>query len=228
MQNDIVGNEKHSGRSSSSPVWRENRHHHAHHNFGPSNSHMDVQNSGHSYDFLFPDAYNNLMKHQQYDRSYLQNNVKRQSPFPQFIPSTTTTPFQPQWQFNTPFPSAFQSTPQTGFNFVPQQQFHQQQQQPNFNQQQPQQFNSQQQQQQPKQFQPQQQSSQKIQPTQQSQSQNGPQQIPNTPQSQPPQYYQCMNRCLSTNEYNPVCGSDGVTYSNRSRLQCASRCGTSE
>lgn len=36
----------------------------------------------------------------------------------------------------------------------------------------------------------------------------------------------CEDNCLSTQEYNPVCGTNGVTYHNHARLNCASRCTT--
>lgn len=38
----------------------------------------------------------------------------------------------------------------------------------------------------------------------------------------------CEDRCLTTPEYNPVCGSDRLTYFSRQRLQCAIKCGKRE
>ncbi|RVE54236.1 hypothetical protein evm_001063 [Chilo suppressalis] len=35
----------------------------------------------------------------------------------------------------------------------------------------------------------------------------------------------CIRGCPTTSEYNPVCGSNGVTYTNPSRLECAKYCG---
>ncbi|EEZ98527.1 uncharacterized protein LOC100142616 [Tribolium castaneum] len=35
----------------------------------------------------------------------------------------------------------------------------------------------------------------------------------------------CEDRCLSTPEYNPVCGDDNMTYFSMHRLNCARRCG---
>ncbi|XP_055372018.1 uncharacterized protein LOC129606000 isoform X2 [Condylostylus longicornis] len=35
----------------------------------------------------------------------------------------------------------------------------------------------------------------------------------------------CLNACPTTNEYNPVCGSDQISYGNVQKLECASRCG---
>ncbi|XP_033308144.1 uncharacterized protein LOC117209832 [Bombus bifarius] len=38
-------------------------------------------------------------------------------------------------------------------------------------------------------------------------------------------YNRCIATCLTTSEYNPVCGSDDVEYSNPGQLSCASACG---
>lgn len=35
----------------------------------------------------------------------------------------------------------------------------------------------------------------------------------------------CENACQTTPEYNPVCGTDRVTYYSEGRLKCAQRCG---
>lgn len=38
----------------------------------------------------------------------------------------------------------------------------------------------------------------------------------------------CVFFCPTTPEYNPVCGTDDVTYTNMSKLRCAQRCGISK
>lgn len=40
-----------------------------------------------------------------------------------------------------------------------------------------------------------------------------------------PAFRQCLTTCLTTNEYNPVCGSDNVNYDNARKLDCANFCG---
>ncbi|RZB77481.1 uncharacterized protein BDFB_005644, partial [Asbolus verrucosus] len=40
-----------------------------------------------------------------------------------------------------------------------------------------------------------------------------------------PQFSACVRRCPVTPEYNPVCGTDRITYQNEGRLRCARRCG---
>lgn len=39
---------------------------------------------------------------------------------------------------------------------------------------------------------------------------------------------QCVRNCQITPQYNPVCGTDGITYTNMARLKCEVRCGKSE
>lgn len=36
---------------------------------------------------------------------------------------------------------------------------------------------------------------------------------------------QCIQTCPTTPEYNPICGTNNVTYDNRGRLECAKFCG---
>lgn len=45
------------------------------------------------------------------------------------------------------------------------------------------------------------------------------------PTTQSPLFLQCTSRCLTTNEYNPVCGTDQITYNNPQKLDCANNCG---
>ncbi|KAL1489275.1 hypothetical protein ABEB36_014205 [Hypothenemus hampei] len=35
----------------------------------------------------------------------------------------------------------------------------------------------------------------------------------------------CENRCLTTTQYDPVCGDNNVTYMNMARYRCAINCG---
>ncbi|XP_037034572.1 uncharacterized protein LOC119073291 [Bradysia coprophila] len=49
---------------------------------------------------------------------------------------------------------------------------------------------------------------------------------PATVTTRSPAYRQCLaNMCPTTNEYNPVCGSDNVNYDNQQKLNCANFCG---
>lgn len=36
---------------------------------------------------------------------------------------------------------------------------------------------------------------------------------------------QCIRRCPSTSQFNPVCGNDNISYTNEARLKCAQKCG---
>lgn len=41
-----------------------------------------------------------------------------------------------------------------------------------------------------------------------------------------PAFRQCLSSmCPTTNEYNPVCGTDNVNYDNQQKLNCANFCG---
>lgn len=43
-----------------------------------------------------------------------------------------------------------------------------------------------------------------------------------------PQFLRCTANCQTTNQYNPVCGTDRQLYSNQARLECANQCGASK
>lgn len=40
-----------------------------------------------------------------------------------------------------------------------------------------------------------------------------------------PQFLRCIANCQTTNQYNPVCGTDRQLYNNQARLDCANQCG---
>lgn len=48
---------------------------------------------------------------------------------------------------------------------------------------------------------------------------------PPTSTTMSPEYTTCFQNCNGTSEYNPLCGTDGLEYSNPSRLECAKGCG---
>ncbi|KAF5297619.1 hypothetical protein FQR65_LT09946 [Abscondita terminalis] len=41
----------------------------------------------------------------------------------------------------------------------------------------------------------------------------------------PPAFRRCIQACVVTSEYSPVCGTNRVTYNNMSRFRCAQNCG---
>ncbi|XP_013138131.1 PREDICTED: uncharacterized protein LOC106103036 isoform X2 [Papilio polytes] len=47
-----------------------------------------------------------------------------------------------------------------------------------------------------------------------------------TPAASDPTIDDCIANCPVTAEYNPVCGTNNVTYPNPGRLYCAQACGT--
>lgn len=46
---------------------------------------------------------------------------------------------------------------------------------------------------------------------------------PQTTKSQ--RFWRCMNNCPTTSEYNPICGTDVLSYHNRQKLDCTNLCG---
>ncbi|XP_018323493.1 DNA cross-link repair 1 protein-like isoform X4 [Agrilus planipennis] len=56
---------------------------------------------------------------------------------------------------------------------------------------------------------------------------NVPNTTPNRPGSQVSENARkiCEQNCLSTSQYDPVCGDDQKTYHNEGKLRCAQRCG---
>lgn len=43
-----------------------------------------------------------------------------------------------------------------------------------------------------------------------------------------PEIAECIRTCPSVSQYDPICGSDNITYTNRGKFQCAQRCGRGE
>ncbi|KAL5290883.1 hypothetical protein ACFFRR_010337 [Megaselia abdita] len=41
----------------------------------------------------------------------------------------------------------------------------------------------------------------------------------------PPGFFNCLQNCPTTPEYNPICGSNRVQYFNEQKFNCARRCG---
>ncbi|XP_008209059.1 uncharacterized protein LOC100679565 [Nasonia vitripennis] len=41
----------------------------------------------------------------------------------------------------------------------------------------------------------------------------------------PSNYFECLHNCQTISSYVPVCGTDGVVYTNIYKLNCANRCG---
>ncbi|XP_047359263.1 uncharacterized protein LOC124952830 [Vespa velutina] len=67
--------------------------------------------------------------------------------------------------------------------------------------------------------------------TQRSMIDNMADRVPTTRATPPPitpgseAYENCIARCLVTPEYNPVCGTDNISYDNPGKLNCAVSCG---
>ncbi|KRF98969.1 uncharacterized protein Dwil_GK27283 [Drosophila willistoni] len=40
-----------------------------------------------------------------------------------------------------------------------------------------------------------------------------------------PRYFACLQSCPATSEYNPICGTDNVSYYNGAKFNCAVQCG---
>lgn len=57
---------------------------------------------------------------------------------------------------------------------------------------------------------------------------NRPSQLPFTVNEPPRSFINCMRNCQTTSQYNPICGSDNMTYHNDQKLLCAQNCGASK
>lgn len=55
-----------------------------------------------------------------------------------------------------------------------------------------------------------------------------PSQLPFTINEPPRRFVNCMQNCRTTNQYNPICGTDNMTYHNDQKLLCAQNCGASK